>query len=273
MKVQDEAEVEFEVTPTPDEQVRREIVNLFTPFPFTHETRDAIFARRVAMSDELVFDLLLEQASIASPQSLYPPDSVESLLDLLDAIADCPWDTLKKSCLQFYLLSHVSSDSAAEHATACALPPQFVHLAQACFLLDAGSPEDLGHAVALLSDARIVQDLSSKILQTLSLAPQPVSSRLVRTYVRTAQPVLEDFEDLAIYLRALIEYSLADAWSFQRTFSETAPIRNHLIRTVLDNCLIRKDLNVVSMRVPDVLNFSSEAHCTSAFSCAPSYIL
>ena len=238
--LQDEVQVEIEVTPSPDEQFHLTLTNQFKPFPFTHDARNIIFARRSLMSDELVFDLLLEQASIASPQSLFPPASPETLLDLLTAIAKCPWDSLKKSCLLFYLLSYVSPEIAAEHAKNWALPAQFVHLAHACFLLDSGNPDDLAHAVSLLSDARIVQDLSSKILHTLSLAPQPMSSRLVRTYIRTAQPVLEVYDDLAIYLRALLECSLADAWTFQRSFSETTPLRNQLFRTILDGCLIRK---------------------------------
>lgn len=236
--VQDEAQVEIEVTPSPEAQAHHAFAAQFSPFPFTHDQRTTIFARRSFMSDELIFDLLLEQASIASPKALYPPDSPDSLLQLLEAIADCPWDAIKKSCLHFYLLCHVSPGAAAKHARACALPPQFVHLAHACFLLDLGSPDDLARAVHLLSDARIVQDLSSKVLQTLSLAPQP--ARLLRTYVRTAQPVLEAYDDLAIYLRALMESSLADAWTFQRTFSETTPMRNQLIRTILDCCLIRE---------------------------------
>ena len=224
----------------------------FNPFPFTHDARNAIFTRRSVMSDELVFDLLLEQASIASPQSMFPPDSPDTLLDLLDAIAKCPWDALKKSCLFFYLLSYVSSDVAAEYGEIWALPAQFVHLAHACFLLDSGTPDDLARAVALLSDARIVQDLSSKIMHTLSLAPEPASSRLVRTYVRSVSPVLEAYEDLAIYLTALLEYSLADAWTFQRSFSETTPLRNQLFRTVLDRCLIRKSHTSLS-RIPQLL--------------------
>lgn len=238
-------QVEIEVTPAPDEDAHLALVTHFNPFPFTHDARNAIFARRSLMSDELIFDLLLEQASIASPQSLFPPDSPETLLDLLTAIAKCPWDSLKKSCLLFYLLSYVSPDVAAEHAANWALPAQFVHLAHACFLLDMGTPDDLAHAVSLLSDARIVQDMSSKILYTLSLASQPASSRLVRTYVRTAQPVLETYDDLAIYLRALLESSLADAWAFQRTFSETTPLRNQLFRTILDGCLVRMSFHAL----------------------------
>ncbi|KAF8491014.1 nuclear pore complex assembly-domain-containing protein [Gautieria morchelliformis] len=245
----DEAEVEMQVTPAPDEQpllvdeqptlaAAHLVAAHFVPFPFTPDVRNAILARRALMSDELVFDLLLEQASIAAPHALFPPDSPDALTALLDAIAQCPWDALKKSSLLFYLLSHVSPRVAAEHAALWALPDQFVHLAHACFLLDAGAPPDLAHAVALLADARIVQDLSSKILHTLALAPQPAAARLVRTYVRTAQPVLDEYDDLAIYLRALLQSSLAAAWSFQRTFAESTPLRNQLFRTVLDACLI-----------------------------------
>ncbi|KAF8587202.1 hypothetical protein K439DRAFT_1407858 [Ramaria rubella] len=262
----DEAQVVMELTPAPDKQLHLALAAEFNPFPFTHDARNIILARRAAMSNELIFDLLLEQASIASPQSLFPPESPEALLYLLEAISNCHWDSLKKSCLYFYLLSHVSSDVAARYATTCAVPPQFIHLAHACFFLDCDSPEGPARAVALLSDARIVQDLSSKIIHTLSLAPQPMSSRLIRTYVRTAQPVLEAFEDLSIYLLALLEYSLADAWTFQRTFSETTPLRNRLFRTLLDGCLIPPKPSVL----PHLLSLPLTAY---EFSLLQSYAL
>ena len=53
--------------------------------------------------------------------------------------------------------------------------------------------QDLAREVCLLSDARIVQDCSFKVLQTPLLAPQPAG--LQPTYVLTAQPVLEAYYD------------------------------------------------------------------------------
>lgn len=222
------------ITPAPETSSNIDtIVSLFNPFPFTKDVIQNIQARREMMSHELIFDLLLEQACIAAPHSLFPPSTPDILQALIAAIALCPWDFLKKSALYFYLLSFMSPE-VAQRSTA--LPPHFTALAYACFLLDHGDMPSLRRAVALLGDARIVQDLAPKVLQTLSLADEP---SLVRTYVRTAQPVLQAFEDAAIYVRALLDKSLADAWVFQRGFPEASPVRNKLVRVILDACLMR----------------------------------
>ncbi|KIJ36997.1 hypothetical protein M422DRAFT_178601, partial [Sphaerobolus stellatus SS14] len=228
------------VTPAPDDNDASPpyatLLPLFTPFPFTQDVCNNFIARREEMSNELIMDLLLEQAGIVSPTSLFPPDSEEGLEHLLAAIHDCPWDILKKSALHFYLLCFVNVDIAQQ---ATGLPPHFASLAHACFLLDAGDVLSLGKAVAFLSDARIVQDLAPKILQTLEIAKEP---RLIRTYVRTAQPVLQAFEEAAIYVRALLDQSLSEAWSFQRGFAEGSSVRNQLIRVILDACLMRESI-------------------------------
>ncbi|GJJ15041.1 hypothetical protein Clacol_009316 [Clathrus columnatus] len=231
MDTDEVAEVEMAITPAPDNS-HSSILSLFDPFPFTNEVIESIQARRTVMANELIFDLLLEQACIASPHSLFPPSTPDILQTLISAITLCPWDFLKKSALYFYLLSFMSPEIAQRNTS---LPPHFVALARACFLLDLGDLPSLQRAVALLGDARIVQDLAPKILQTLELANEP---RLVRTYVRTAQPVLQAFEDAAIYVRALLDQSLAEAWIFQRGFPEGSPVRNGLVRVILDACLM-----------------------------------
>jgi len=231
------AEVEMAVTPAPDDDDApppyAPLLPLFTPFPFTHDVCDNIQSRRAHMFGELIFDLLLLQAGVTSPATLYPPDSGEALEQLLDAIQQCPWDTLKKSALHFYLLCFVDVNTAHQ---ATSLPPHFASLAQACYFLDSGDIPSLEKAVALLSDGRIVQDLAPKILQTLEASKEP---RLVRTYVRTAQPVLNAFEEASVYVRALLDQSLTEAWSFQRGFAEESTVRNQLMRVILDCCLMR----------------------------------
>lgn len=240
--MQDEVdEVEMAVTPAPVEDAFSPLLPLFTPFPFTPEVCEVILARRAFMSNELIIDLLLEQAAVPSPPSLYPPDSEDALEQLLSAINESPWDTIKRSALHYYLLSFVSTEVAQQTTR---LPPHFAALAQSCFLLDAGDLPSLQRAVALLSDGRIVQDLAPKVLQTLELANEP---SLVRTYVRTAQPVLQSFEEAAIYLRALLSQSLADAWTFQRGFAEGCLVRNQLMRVILDACFMR-EFRVSSVR-------------------------
>ncbi|KAF8524362.1 nuclear pore complex assembly-domain-containing protein, partial [Hysterangium stoloniferum] len=202
------------------------------PFPFNSDIISNIIARRACLGGELVIDQLLEQASIPSPSYLFPPASLDDLKQLLSSIEDSPWDAQKKTGLCFYLLAYVDPELAQ---TATALPPHFSALAHACFLLDCGDVPSLQRAVALLADARIVQDLAPKILQILDLAGEP---HLVRTYVRTAHPVLQAFEDAEIYIRALLSFSLSEAWTFQRGFVQGSNMRNQLVRVILDACLM-----------------------------------
>ena len=50
------------------------------------------------MSDLLIFDILLSSGGIRQPHTLYPPADRTGLERLLDAIAHCTFDALKKDC-------------------------------------------------------------------------------------------------------------------------------------------------------------------------------
>ena len=93
-------------------------------------------------------------------------------------------------------------------------------------------------AVTLLSDARLNRDYASKILQAISLTPDP--SPLIRRYVRTAKPSLTEPNDLDMYLLALAESSLLEAWQFQRTFNDTDFMRPRLFEKLLEWVVTRE---------------------------------
>jgi hypothetical protein len=93
-------------------------------------------------------------------------------------------------------------------------------------------------AVTLLSDARLNRDYASKILQAISLAPDPAP--LIRRYVRTAKPSLTEPIDLDMYLLALAESSLLEAWQFQKTFNDTDFMRPRLFEKLLEWVVTRE---------------------------------
>lgn len=96
----------------------------------------------------------------------------------------------------------------------------------------------LQRAVSILCDARLNRDYASKILQAISLTPNPHS--LVLKYVRTAKPLLTEPDDINIYMIALAESSLFEAWQFQRTFSERDETRPRLFKRLLEWCITRE---------------------------------
>ena len=92
-------------------------------------------------------------------------------------------------------------------------------------------------AVALLSDARIVKEYSSKVIETLSLEDLP--SPLILRYVKTCSPALRERNDLQKYIRALADHNFVEAWQFQRTYPVNDKMRKFLICELLTWALDR----------------------------------
>ena len=96
------------------------------------------------------------------------------------------------------------------------------------------------HQLALckLSDARIVKDYTSKIMETLALDVD--ANELIRRYVRTCNPPLNELQDMERYMLATAEGSFADAWSYQRRLPDRNPTRKQLISKLLAWALTRE---------------------------------
>ncbi|KAH7886838.1 nuclear pore complex assembly-domain-containing protein [Phlebopus sp. FC_14] len=224
-------------------------LSLFAPpadFPWNSATVSSIESRRAAMSDLLIFDVLLLRGGIRAPDMLYPPTNYDDLRKLLEAIEDSVYDGLKQGCLVYILLKWFGDGRDAKMAEEQCIAPQFVMLADAYWMLDTG--DDLSKAVSILSDARLNRDYVSKILQALSLSPLLVRSSLIVRYVRTAKPPLIEPDDIDLYALALAETSgpspesngggsLLDVWAYTRTFPEDSQTRERLLKKVLTWCL------------------------------------
>ena len=76
------------------------------------------------------------------------------------------------------------------------------------------------------------------MIQAISLSDD--ASPLILKYVRTAKPQLTEPIDIDIYLVALAESSLLEAWQFQRSFPEASEIRQRLLHKILELCLARE---------------------------------
>ncbi|OSC97773.1 hypothetical protein PYCCODRAFT_1398167 [Trametes coccinea BRFM310] len=195
-----------------------------------------IEVRRAHMSDMLFIDILLSSGGIRHPESLFPPTNPESLEKLVDAVKQSSYDTLKQDCLIYYLLKWHQDGREEEFREKRCIPPQFAALADAYWHLDSGI--NVARAVSLLSDVRLNREYPSKVLQALSLAED--ASTLIRTYIRTANPLLTEPDDIDAFAIALAESSLLEAWMYQRSFSEGSETRRRLVRKILDWCLTPK---------------------------------
>lgn len=98
--------------------------------------------------------------------------------------------------------------------------------------------------MAILSDARLNRDYVSKTLEALALSADAAS--LVLKYVRTVKPPLLDPADIDIYVTALAESSLWDAWRYQRTVPEDSEARSRVVEVILHWCLSRELLLSIS---------------------------
>lgn len=204
------------------------------------------------MNDQLIFDVILSTGGISRPYELYPPTDVESLEQLLDAIRKSTYDTLKKDCLIYYLIKWHRDGREEVYRNEKCIPPQFALLADAYWHLDAGidvavrlspfkhlSCYSRAHqkAVSILSDVRLNRDYPSKILHAVSLSDN--ANPLILKYVRTAKPPLLEPNNLDMYIIALAESSLLEAWQYQRTFAEANETRQRLVYRILEWCLSR----------------------------------
>ncbi|EPT02298.1 hypothetical protein FOMPIDRAFT_59696, partial [Fomitopsis schrenkii] len=195
-----------------------------------------IEAQRVRMSDTLIFDVLLSKGGIRHADSLYPPASVDGLERLLEAICNCTYDAVKQDSLIYFLLKWHQDGREMDFSESRCIQPQFVILADAYWHLDTGINVERG--VSLLADQRLTADYITKIIQALSLSPDPHAA--IRKYVRTVQPLLTEPQDMDAYAIALADSSLAEAWAYQRSFAEKSPARPRLVRKIIDFCLPRE---------------------------------
>lgn len=107
-------------------------------FPWTEQRVEEIQHRRAAMSDSLLFDILLSLGGIPEPDTLFPPIDADSLRRLLQAIGNSRYDELKKECLVYMLLKAYPDGRAEVFREKRSVLPQFCSLAEAYWLLDSG---------------------------------------------------------------------------------------------------------------------------------------
>lgn len=113
-------------------------------FPWADTRRDAVIRRREEeMDGELFFDALLRLAGIDA-HAVYPPRDVPSFHHLVNAILDTAWDDFQQSCLIYYLLRHWEDGREKPFAQSKMLPPQFMFVSDAYYLLDADRSEVRG---------------------------------------------------------------------------------------------------------------------------------
>ncbi|KNZ78706.1 hypothetical protein J132_10811, partial [Termitomyces sp. J132] len=218
-------------------------------FAWREPLQEKLRERRMELGDKLIFDILLEAGGIERPWTLFPPRALEDLELLLQAVELSDYDNLK---IVYYLLKWHNDGRESRFQEERSIPSQYANLADAYWHLDAGCNISVGvlvrffvnyfaedlfnqRAVSLLSDERLNGDYSSKILQTISLSPDPVP--LIVQYVRTAKPRLISQADIWIYTHALAELSFLDAWQFQRTFNEISKVRTTLLNNLLEWCI------------------------------------
>ena len=107
-------------------------------FAFKSQRSEQIKDRRAELTDNLIFDILLNAGGIREPASVYPPQDVHGLEHLLDVIETSTYDALKKHALVYYLLKWHQDGREAVFRKAYSIPPQFAALADAYWYLDTG---------------------------------------------------------------------------------------------------------------------------------------
>ncbi|KAJ3980050.1 nuclear pore complex assembly-domain-containing protein [Lentinula detonsa] len=204
-------------------------------FPWHNARVQEIEQRRAMLDDTLLYDIMLTLGGIRESDTLYPPIDVPGLHRLLNGISESTYDALKKDCLVYFLLKWYGDGRERKFQRDRLIPPQFAQLAEAYWCLDAAV--NVPMAVSLLSDSRLNQDYSSKILQAISTAADIDPHPLIVRYIRTAKPLLTELDDLSLYLVALAHHSLFEAWQLQRSFTDLNLARSKLLKKMLEWCV------------------------------------
>lgn len=108
------------------------------PELFPWRELNEIETRRVHMTDQFIFDILLQSGGVRNPELLFPPRDMEELERLLTAIHNSTYDVLKKNCLIYLLLKWFQDGRDDKFREEKCIPPQFVALADAYWYLDTG---------------------------------------------------------------------------------------------------------------------------------------
>lgn len=90
------------------------------------------------MSGTLFFDQLLNGGGINATDTLYPPEDIDSLRQLLDAVEGASYDSMKRDCLVYYLLKEHGDKRELRYADVKCISPQYSSLADAYWHLDTG---------------------------------------------------------------------------------------------------------------------------------------
>lgn len=180
----------------------------------------------------LFFDRLLLLASISNHKKLYPPANLNVLESLLDSIDTCPFDSLKKNCLIYYLLKEYGDKREDAFASDKLIPAHFTTGIDGLWALDHSMWQLAIHCFATPT---VSPDFVPDIMLSLATLP-PVKQRakhLLRFY-QLVNPTL-DLHTAILVLRAMsASGQIRTAWALQRTFQR--PDRDQLIHTILESC-------------------------------------
>jgi hypothetical protein len=153
---------------------------------------------------------------------LYPPKNREELRRLHEKIEESETDSLKKSCLYYYLLKDFKAD--AKFAIDVAIPEQFCQLISGFYAFDhlqfEVSPHnmvDLGkEAVQCFSYPQVVPGYTEKILGLLlKHSEYPNTAQLAVLFIEATKPPLDNSEKMSLYMEALIQTDLDVAFKYQ----------------------------------------------------------
>ncbi|KAG9033693.1 hypothetical protein FRB95_014482 [Tulasnella sp. JGI-2019a] len=196
-------------------------------FPWTADKCRSLISRRAQLQGGTLFiDDIFKNAGIEA-EELYPPQTPNAFQLLLQAIHDSSFDSTKKNSLIYYLLRMWKDGRQIAWAQNKSLPTQYAMVMDGYWAMDEGEIE---MALPFLTEPRvqIEKEFTSKALHAIQHSI-PIDnndpsrrSRLVLRYVRAGKLAPESHADLQIYVSALCENGLMDAWMYQRTFPEDA---------------------------------------------------
>jgi hypothetical protein len=158
---------------------------------------------------------------------LYPPKNREELRRLHDQIEGSRADSLKKSCLYYYLLKDFKVDG--KYAIDAGMSEQFCQLISGFYALDHLQfevPPQTSHlranltfvqeAIQCFSYPGVTPGYTDKILELLLRHTEyPNAAQLAVLFIEATRPPLDSTEKMTLYLTALLQTDFDSAFKYQ----------------------------------------------------------
>ncbi|KAF8423773.1 nuclear pore complex assembly-domain-containing protein [Tirmania nivea] len=207
-------------------------------FPYDKHKVARVVKNRALFGGQLFFDkLCMENLDrVENIQDTYPPKATSFLRHFFEKILQSNIDRLRQHSFVYYLLRDFHEDRARKYAKKAMMPEHFCRLMDGMWFFDQLLFEQalpcITHPAVHFPYPDLVLSVLLSVPSFNTTSPSPY---LALTFVECTQPCLLSDASIAIYFRALLSVSPAQAFLYTRVAQ--VHLRNQLLKMLVEHCL------------------------------------